>query len=104
MILTGRAVAADEALAIGLANRVVPAGQALEARARASRARSRASRRPACATTGASVMAQSGRPFDEAMAHEFELGERSLASGESVSGARRFAEGVGRHGAFPADG
>jgi hypothetical protein len=32
-----------------------------------------------------------------------QLGERSLASGESVSGARRFADGVGRHGAFPAD-
>jgi enoyl-CoA hydratase len=50
LILTGRAVGAEEALAIGLANRVVPTGQALTARSR-SRARSPRFRSSACATT-----------------------------------------------------
>ena len=102
MILTGRAVAADEALAFGLANRVVAPGHALEGAL--ALARQIAAFPQTCMRNDrASVMAQSGRPFDAAMAHEFALGERSLASGESVSGARRFADGIGRHGAFPAD-
>jgi enoyl-CoA hydratase len=101
MILTGRAVAADEALAFGLANRVVPIGHALEGALAVAR-QIAAFPQTCMRNDRASVMAQSGRPFDEAMANEFTLGERSLASGESVSGARRFADGVGRHGAFPA--
>ena len=101
MILTGRAVAAEEALAFGLANRIVPTGHALEGALAVAR-QIAAFPQTCMRNDRASVMAQSGRPFDEAMANEFSLGERSLASGESVSGARRFADGVGRHGAFPA--
>jgi enoyl-CoA hydratase len=51
MILTGRAVGAEEALAIGLANRVVPTAKRAR-RPRNWRRRSPPSRRPACATTG----------------------------------------------------
>jgi len=101
MILTGRAVAADEALAFGLANRVVPVGHALEGALAVAR-QIAAFPQTCMRNDRASVMAQAGRPFADAMAHEFELGERSLGSGESVAGARRFTEGIGRHGAFPA--
>ena len=100
LILTGRPVAADEALAFGLANRVVPAGHALEGALAVAR-QIAAFPQTCMRHDRASVRAQSGRPFDEAMAREFELGVGSLQSGESVAGAQRFAAGVGRHGNFP---
>ena len=99
MILTGRAVPADEALTFGLANRVVAPGHALDGAL--ALARQIAAFPQTCMRNDrASVRAQSGRPFADAMAREIELGVASLASGESVSGARRFADGVGRHGNF----
>jgi enoyl-CoA hydratase len=36
----------------------------------------------------------------DALAQEFELGKRTLGSGESVRGAQRFSDGTGRHGRF----
>ncbi len=92
LILTGRAVAADEALALGLANRVVPAGSALAAAQELARQ-----------IDLASVAAQHGLPLRDALAQEFALGLRTLQSGESVSGAQRFASGIGRHGKFAKD-
>jgi enoyl-CoA hydratase len=99
LILTGRPVGADEAFALGLANRVVPAG---EARAAAvALAREIAAFPQVCMRHDrASVRAQSGRPFDESMAREFALGLETLRSGESVAGAQRFASGKGRHGSL----
>jgi enoyl-CoA hydratase len=95
LILTGRAVEADEALAIGLANRVVPAGQA---RAAAEElAASLAGFPQACLRSDrASALAQ----WDAAdpMATEFAHGMGVLA--EAAGGAARFAAGAGRHGAF----
>jgi enoyl-CoA hydratase len=98
LILTGRAVAADEALALGLANRVVPAGTALAAAHEL--ARQLAALPQQCLRNDrASVAAQHGQPLRDALAHEFALGLRTLQSGESVSGAQRFSDGAGRHGA-----
>jgi enoyl-CoA hydratase len=98
LILTGRAVEAEEALAIGLANRVVAPGEALAA-AKAL-GREIASFPQTCMRHDRlSVKAQSGLAFDAAMASEFGFGRRTLASGESVEGAKRFAGGAGRHGA-----
>ena len=99
LILTGRAVAADEALALGLANRVVPAGTALDA-ARALARQIAAFPQTCMRNDRRSVREQAGKPFAEAMQNEFALGVQSLESGESVEGARRFAEGTGRHGRF----
>jgi enoyl-CoA hydratase len=48
----------------------------------------------------ASVRAQHGLPQVEALAQEFALGLQTLQSGETVSGAQRFTDGVGRHGRF----
>jgi len=39
-------------------------------------------------------------PYEEAMRNELRRGESILSSGESVSGAQRFAAGQGRHGSF----
>ena len=98
LILTGRPVLADEALAIGLANRVVPDGTAL-AHAR-ELALQLAALPPTCLRNDrASVRAQHGLPLAQALAVEFEFGLRSLASGESLQGAQRFSAGSGRHGA-----
>ena len=102
LILTGRAVSADEALLLGLANRVVPAGGALDAAIEL--AKQIAAFPQLCLRNDrASVAAQHGLPLRDALAQEFALGLRTLQSGESVSGAQRFAAGVGRHGNFTKD-
>lgn len=97
LILTGRAVAADEALALGLANRVVPAGEALAA-ATALAQQIAAFPQQCLRNDRASAIAQHGLPLRDALAQEFALGLHTLQSGESVSGAQRFASGIGRHG------
>jgi enoyl-CoA hydratase/carnithine racemase len=95
LILTGRAVDAEEALAIGLANRVVPAG---EARAAAEELAARLAEFPqACMRSDrASALAQWSAP--DPMATEFTHGRSVLA--EAAGGAARFAAGAGRHGTF----
>jgi enoyl-CoA hydratase len=98
LILTGRPVHADEALAIGLANRVVPAGTARRAAeelaadlARFPQACLRSDRR--------SVYDALGRDETEALQQEFVHGLETLRS-EGAGGAARFAAGEGRHGSF----
>lgn len=99
LILTGRPVDAAEALQIGLANRVVPAGQALAAAT--SLAREIAAFPQECLRNDRrSVFDQDGLDTRAALAAEFALGKRSLASGEAQRGAQTFAQGTGRHGSF----
>jgi enoyl-CoA hydratase len=98
MILTGRAVRAEEALAWGLANRVVPTGHAREEAEALARELSRLPQR-CMRSDRRSAIDQWSLPFEAAMAHEFELGIATIASGESGEGAARFAAGKGRHGA-----
>lgn len=96
LVLTGRSVDAHEALAIGLANRVVPKGEAR--REAESLAHAIAAHPQACMRSDRrSVYASFDRSFEEAMVYEFEQGVRVVA-GESIDGAARFAAGVGRHG------
>jgi enoyl-CoA hydratase len=96
MILTGRAVEAEEALRIGLANRVVPAGQAVPAAVEL--AASLAAFPQVCLREDrASVLDQWGLGEADALAQEWAHGERSLAAG-AYDGAARFATGAGRHG------
>ncbi|MEP7099959.1 MAG: crotonase/enoyl-CoA hydratase family protein [Burkholderiales bacterium] len=99
LILTGRAVAADEALMLGLANRVVPAGEALSAAIELAK-QIAAFPQQCLRNDRASVAAQHGLPLRDALAQEFAFGLRTLQSGESVSGAQRFSAGIGRHGRF----
>jgi enoyl-CoA hydratase len=98
LILTGRAVQADEALAIGLANRVVDDGTSRE-QAEAL-ARQLAAFPQVCLRADlASARAAFDRPLDEALVHEFLGGLDVLHSGEAQAGAARFSRGDGRHGA-----
>jgi len=98
LILTGRPVGAEEALAMGLVNRVVPRGQGRRAAEELAR---ELARFPQACMLHDRLSAYEGLdlPFDEAMANEFRHGLASLAAG-SAEGARRFAEGAGRHGDF----
>jgi enoyl-CoA hydratase len=98
LILTGRPVSAQEALAMGLVNRVVPKGQAREAAE--ALAREVAAFPQACMNADRlSAYEQAGLGLEEALRHEFERGARVLQS-ESIAGATRFARGAGRHGQF----
>ena len=98
LILTGRPVRADEALAMGLANRVVPKGTSRAAAE--SLARELAAFPQACLRSDRrSAYEQDGLPLTAALRREFDLGVASLNAG-ALEGAQRFAGGAGRHGAF----
>lgn len=103
MILTGRPVAAQEALAIGLANRVVPAAELM--RAAEALAHEIAAFPQTCLRGDrASVLAQWSLDEHAALANEFRHGLHTLHSGEAMAGAGRFQSGVGRHGQFQSEG
>ncbi len=95
LVLTGRAVDANEALAIGLVNRVVPPG---EARAAAEQLAHELAALPQAALRAdrTSAYLQFGMTLDAALAQELQLGSHALA--EALAGAQRFAGGAGRHG------
>ena len=95
MVLTGRAVDAREALAIGLANRVVPTGQSRQA---AEELAAELARSPqGCMRADRlSMLRQWGHSEAEAM--DFEFGSLSRVAAETIAGAKRFADGAGRHG------
>ena len=96
LILTGRAVGAAEALAIGLVERVVPTGTA---RAAAEALAQELAALPQAALRGDRLSAyqQHDLALDAAIANELRHGLHALAEG--VAGAARFADGAGRHGA-----
>jgi enoyl-CoA hydratase len=98
LILTGRAVGAEEALAIGLVNRVVPAGQSRPAAESLAHELARLPQR-CLREDRLSVLEQYGLPVQSALAAEFEHGLRSLA--DVRDGLERFRQGAGRHGGAP---
>ncbi len=96
LILTGRAVDAAEALAIGLANRVVPKGEARQAAEELAAALAELPQ--GCLRADRlSALYQWGRTEAEAM--DVEFGSLSKVAAETLAGAKRFADGAGRHGA-----
>ncbi|MHB1568585.1 MAG: crotonase/enoyl-CoA hydratase family protein [Solirubrobacteraceae bacterium] len=97
MILTGRGVGAEEALRIGLVDRVVPRGASLAAAQEL--AAGLASFPQTCMRQDRlSLLEQEGLGEEEAMALELRHGAVSLA--EARAGIERFRAGEGRHGAF----
>ncbi|MGH6779903.1 MAG: crotonase/enoyl-CoA hydratase family protein [Bradyrhizobium sp.] len=102
LILTGRPVGGAEALRIGLANRLVRGG---EARAQAIALAHDIARFPqSCLRADRlSALRQWDLAEEEAIAGEMRGGLAVIASGETLSGAARFASGAGRHGAFGGD-
>jgi enoyl-CoA hydratase len=99
MILTGRPVTGDEALQMGLANRLVEPGHALEAALELARGLARFPQR-CMRGDRLSSYEQWHLSLDEALARETEIGLEVIRSGETASGAARFASGAGRHGNF----
>jgi enoyl-CoA hydratase len=99
LVLTGRAVDAKEALAMGLVDRVVAKGSARDEATKLARtiaafpqACMRADRR--------SVYEQHGLPLDEALRNEFARGTSALADPELAEALARFLSGAGRSGRF----
>ena len=99
MILTGRPVGAAEALAMGLANRVVPRR---ESRAAAEALAAELCGFPQLCMRGDRLSAceQWDRPLDEALRGEYQRGLNAIRAGETGAGAARFAAGHGRGGSF----
>jgi enoyl-CoA hydratase len=99
LILTGRGVSGDEARMMGLANRLVDPGMALgEAIALANQLAAFPQR--CLRSDRLSSYQQWGLPLDDALLLETRLGLETIASGETLAGATRFAKGAGRHGSF----
>ena len=99
LILTGRGVSAEEALQMGLANRVVADGTALDAAL--ALAQQLAQFPQNCLRSDRlSAYEQWGLSLEDALGYEFQRGMQVIASRETVTGASRFAAGKGRHGDF----
>lgn len=97
LILTGRPVLADEALAMGLVSRVVPEGQA---RKWAEELAAQIASFPQAAMLGDRRSAYEQWGLSEADAIKNELLRGRPALREAREGASRFRDGVGRHGRF----
>ncbi|XP_037613412.1 probable enoyl-CoA hydratase echA8 [Sebastes umbrosus] len=100
LILTGRPIGAQEALAYGLANRVVPDGQALQAALQLAEQISSFPQQCLRADRSSAVYSCYDAPsFTQAMQYEIDHGIPVIQS-EAVSGATRFTTGTGRGGQF----
>ena len=97
MILTGRGVPGEEALRMGLANRLTEPGLALDGAFELAQAIA-ANPQKCMRSDRWSVYEQWDLTWDEAARNEFRLGMQVVESGESKEGAARFAGGKGRHG------
>jgi enoyl-CoA hydratase len=99
MILTGRPVGAEEALNMGLANRVVETGTSRQEAEALAEVLARFPQR-CLLSDRRSAYEQWELPYQGSRQNEFRLGLATIQSGETLEGARRFAEGAGRHGSF----
>jgi len=99
LILTGRAVSAEEALQMGLVNRVVSDGCCLEEAQKLARQIAQFPQN-CLRHDRLSVYQGLDLSLNEAMKNEFRHGMAVITSGESEDGAKSFQGGQGRHGAF----
>jgi enoyl-CoA hydratase len=99
LILTGRSVTAEEALQMGLVNRVVESGKSLETAMELANTLARFPQQ-GLRSDRMSVYEQWSLSPEEARRNELRHGLQVLASGESRASAERFASGEGRHGSF----
>jgi len=104
MILTGRGVSAQEALTMGLANRVVPKGKALEEAQNIAKLLTTFPQ--GCMNVDRNscyYAAYNATSFEDALSNEFDEGIKVIDT-ESIQGAAKFSAGAGRHGAFEGAG
>lgn len=99
MILTGRPIAAEEALSWGLINQIVDIGQS---RPEAEKLAKEIANFPQICLNNDRLSAynQFGLNIEEAMIQEFEYGLKTLESGEYLEGSTEFIKGKGKHGKF----
>lgn len=100
LILTGRGVGAREALMMGLANRVVPTGKALEEATQI--ARQLLLFPQACMNIDREncyYSVYNAKSFEDALSREFDEGSKVVTK-ETIAGASKFSSGAGRHGIF----
>ena len=99
MILTGRGVSGEEAMRMGLANRIVEPGATLST---AKELAAQLAAFPQRCLRSDRLSAYEGwtLPLEAALGNEFARGIATVQSGETRSGAARFAGGAGRHGKF----
>ncbi|MEE4283295.1 MAG: crotonase/enoyl-CoA hydratase family protein [Pseudomonadales bacterium] len=99
LILTGRGISGEEALQMGLVNRLSKPGQALnDALALAEQLCQFPQN--CMRSDRLSAYKQWDQPLESALIQETELGLAVIKSGETAAGAARFAAGKGRHGDF----
>jgi enoyl-CoA hydratase len=99
LIMTGRPIEAEEALMMGLANRVAAKGEGLAAALEVAE-QIAAFPQTCMRNDRQSAYDQWDLSFEEAMVREFELGQDSLAAPELKGGLKDFASGKGRGGSF----
>jgi enoyl-CoA hydratase len=99
LILTGRGVSGEEALQMGLVNRLVEPGNALTAATDLAHTLAEFPQHGLRADR-ISVYEQWSLSWEDARRNELKHGLRVLASGESRTGAQRFTSGEGKHGKF----
>ena len=99
MILTGRPITAEEAFSWGLANRLVPHGRSRE---EAEKIAMEIAEFPQTCMKNDRLSAyqQFSLNLTDAMAYEFDLGIKTLDSGEYLKGSKAFQLGEGKHGSF----
>jgi len=98
LILTGRGVSGDEAMGMGLVNRLVEPGRALPEAMALAHDLARLPQR-CLRSDRLSALEQWDLSWDDAVRNEFGRGLEVIVSGETADGAARFAAGAGRHGA-----
>jgi enoyl-CoA hydratase/carnithine racemase len=104
MILTGRPVEAKEALAMGLASRVVPKGESLQHAL--DIAKQLIAFPELCLNTdrrSCYYSAYEASSLEDALSYEFQNGSKVISK-EAIAGAAKFSGGVGRHGSFKESG
>jgi enoyl-CoA hydratase/carnithine racemase len=101
LIITGRAVQSDEALDIGLANRLVPNGKAIEESiklatqiAKYPQESLKADRKTAF------YSAFNADSFYDALTYEYRKGVKIATIKDSIEGALKFQKGIGKKGSF----
>ncbi len=99
LILSGRGVSGDEAHRMGLANRLVEPGTSLSEAITLANDLAKFPQR-CLRSDRLSSYRQWALSMDDALREESRLGLEVIRSGETEAGARRFAEGAGRHGSF----